>query len=603
MKKTKLLMLALISVLAVTVFASCDFLLGKCDHNFENGWCTDCGQADPDYTAPCVHEYVGGNCSKCGEADPSYKAPCAQHQYSNGTCTACGTVCAHTAYTDGKCAECKTDCKHTFVNGVCSVCNMPCKHNFEDGICSVCNTPCTHDYENGVCTDCGAKDPDCVPSDGGVSLYAPIVEKYKYLVTYKREFEELPPKGSSEPEYVDALYEMLAYYDPTMEMGYAYKDINSDGYKELVLIQSDAHIHAIFNIVDGAVQPLFVFQNGMGYTAPDGMIFYNLNYINDDGHQISSRHMTYMEKGKLVGIEYGWVDTDGDIETNEDTVYYTVGADGVRVVLTKDEYNLLSDKYAYNWDYPSRLTRLTGYVFNPVLITAVTNRKEADFSTYDTIIKTFGIMHSEVAGGKYEKTYWTSGKYDAAMIFKSEEDFYIYNKLIAACVLIRNNKDDTFGFAKKDLNGDGKEELILLEGTQFNVLAIFTEKDGKAVLLDTYSDLRQAFIDASGNIHVKQTVIPGYKQKDALYTVYEIKNGELSAKLSIGEEYRKKGSYSSEAYKWYKLEGGVRVDLTQDEWNTLYESYALDIGTTKYNVYTQNNAGLTFTEVPLAAEN
>ena len=151
------------------------------------------------------------------------------------------------------------------------------------------------------------------------------------------------------------------------------------------------------------------------------------------------------------------------------------------------------------------------------------------------------------------------------------------------------------------------DELILLEGTKHHVLAIFTEVSGKAVLLDTYNDLRTAFIDADGLIHVKQTVIPGYKDDDTLYTVYEIKDGKLSAKLSVGEEYRQSGKYSSEAYKWYKIEGGNRVELTEEEWNALYAEYALEIDSDeysgKYNAYTEKSAGLTFVQVPLAEEN
>ena len=44
------------------------------EHNYEEGSCTICGVADPDYVAPCEHDFVDGACTKCGEADPNYVA-------------------------------------------------------------------------------------------------------------------------------------------------------------------------------------------------------------------------------------------------------------------------------------------------------------------------------------------------------------------------------------------------------------------------------------------------------------------------------------------------------------------------------------------------
>ena len=66
-----------------------------CEHDFVDGTCTKCGEADPDYVPECEHDFVDGTCTKCGEADPDYEPPvddpCANgHNYVDGFCTECG---------------------------------------------------------------------------------------------------------------------------------------------------------------------------------------------------------------------------------------------------------------------------------------------------------------------------------------------------------------------------------------------------------------------------------------------------------------------------------------------------------------------------------
>ncbi len=51
-------------------------------HNFVDGACTECGEADPN--AEHQHNYVDGKC-ECGEVDPNHT-----HNYVDGTCTICG---------------------------------------------------------------------------------------------------------------------------------------------------------------------------------------------------------------------------------------------------------------------------------------------------------------------------------------------------------------------------------------------------------------------------------------------------------------------------------------------------------------------------------
>ena len=75
--KRKLLVaiLATILCLSVALLAACG-----CEHWYEDGICTKCGVADPDYdpnNAPHTHFYVQGSCNVCGEVDPNYVPPAA----------------------------------------------------------------------------------------------------------------------------------------------------------------------------------------------------------------------------------------------------------------------------------------------------------------------------------------------------------------------------------------------------------------------------------------------------------------------------------------------------------------------------------------------
>lgn len=565
MKKRKFMAFVLAAVMLLALLSACD----ACDHHYVEGVCSKCGLSDPDYQAPCIHEFVEGTCTKCGQADPHALPPC-DHVFVDGNCENCG----------------EEDPSY----------DLPCEHNFVDGVCTKCEDSdpdyrpaCVHNYVDGMCTKCGEADPDAHPADGGASLYEPITTKFKDLILYKYMNEVLPPRGEEEPFYMDVLHAVGAEYDPSLNFGYAIKDINGDGYAELLLMGVESRVYAMFTILDGEIVHVHTFQKGMGYIAPDGMVFYNEKGA--DNLSVS-KYMTHLVDGQLVGLEYGRIDAADGSES-----YYHV-VDGVREEITKDAYNQYGKYYGYYWDYPTRLTRLTGFRYYPALPAVIVAQSTADFSTYEAVIDTFGRMYTEVAlglGKKYEKTKWTGGAYDSMMLFNSDEDFYIYNRLIAACVLAQSSSSASFGYALRDLNQDGIDELILLE-SQYCVLAIFTQVEGRAVLLESFTDCRIAWIDADGLIHIQERTIPGLHKKDSLYYVCRVENGRLVRTLAIGVAHDTKGVQT----RWYQMVDGEAVEMEQPAWDALYVQYALDLGDTDPDVYTGENAQLTFMPVVAA---
>ena len=74
-----------------------------------------------------------------------------QHNFENGFCTVCGE-----------------ECEHNFENSICTICGKSCGHNFENGTCTICGKSCEHNFENGFCTVCDAFEPATDENEDGV---------------------------------------------------------------------------------------------------------------------------------------------------------------------------------------------------------------------------------------------------------------------------------------------------------------------------------------------------------------------------------------------------------------------------------------------------
>ena len=103
----------------------CDYTFGLAviealGHDYNEGQCTRCGDADPDYVAPHEHSFVDGKC-ECGEVDPDYTPETPDHEHS---------------FVDGKCECGETDPDYI----------APHEHSFIDGMC-----------------ECGEVDPNYTP--------------------------------------------------------------------------------------------------------------------------------------------------------------------------------------------------------------------------------------------------------------------------------------------------------------------------------------------------------------------------------------------------------------------------------------------------------
>jgi len=191
-------------------------------HNFENHVCTECGESHnivevPGKEATCTEKGLtdGTFCMDCGKFVVNQKdIPVKDHNYADGTCTMCGEAdpdckhestrvevfeanCSKEGTSTVICNDCgaevstetlPTNDNHAFHNGICLLCGaeevLPCEHEYEvvredkatcleNGYvwekCTKCGmennyevvSAGEHNYEAGKCTACGEADPNC----------------------------------------------------------------------------------------------------------------------------------------------------------------------------------------------------------------------------------------------------------------------------------------------------------------------------------------------------------------------------------------------------------------------------------------------------------
>lgn len=422
--------------------------------------------------------------------------------------------------------------------------------------------------------------------------YKDIIDKYTELVLAKSQEQPLEEPEDSSDEIEVALYEIVRDSTDPSIMGYATKDINSDGIDELVLLDKQQGLYALFT-VRGNTPVLLLRMDKMYYAAitPDGTIYAN-EYIRDKSDRTQVKTIV---DGKLEGLEYG-SETDGEIVT-----YYKT-ENGVRTEITKEEMVQLDRTFTFSiMISPRDETKTTGFRFVPIVTDASQGTAPIpDFTSYDGIISAYKIMVESFS--EYQEVSWINGEFDRLFTINDNETYDIFHQIFWGGIRIMptetyfgqeyaSDGDNSYGYAKKDLNGDGVEELILLNDN-YEIFALFTMKDGKAVFLD---GLYGAWIDENGRIY-KDVATGGLVSRDSEVYVYEIDGGELKNVIAVG--YRVNFYLQKEG--WYKIDGNTRTDISAEEGEAAYAVY--DIRPLGYcnEEYTRTFSGIEF--IPLMEE-
>lgn len=188
----------------------------------------------------------------------------------------------------------------------------------------------------------------------------------------------------------------------------------------------------------------------------------------------------------------------------------------------------------------------------------------ANFSSYDEIIRTYKAIVN--CFSYYTVEQYRNKEYTSTVDFPSKETEETYKKLFFSAFY--HYKDDYadkylvdgrnyFGYAIYDINGNGSDELILLND-HYAIIAIFTNRGGKPQLvIDNQPECR---IDGEGRICTQEYVNEINEYYPNFDWYYTVKVHELNEhdELVVVEEYQAINPHNDQGYSFY-------VDLTQGE--------------------------------------
>lgn len=423
-----------------------------------------------------------------------------------------------------------------------------------------------------------------------MKAYAPILEQYEALLRSKQAGDLLALSEDSTDQLTVKLYQIVEKCENVTTMGYATKDINEDGLLELVLLSKDSRPYALFTLKDQKPVLLTGTDIVLGGIYPNGQIYACTPYVPgaDQGFSLLAR----IVDGELTGLEFGVKTMDGQ------GVYYKV-EDGAYTELTSEDYRMLDNYYTSAFMQCHSATKESGFRFVPVLEdeSADSSAPQADFSTYDGILSAYKrIVESQA---DYTEQKWLSGEYDSLFTFADNTAYEIFNHIFMTSINQRPtttywgteympNANYAYGYAKKDLNGDGMEELILMTDN-YRILAIFTIKDGRAVWLKGVS---LAWIGEDGYVRTERSA-GIVTTRDGEYFIYQLVDGAWQQVVGVGCQV----NAFLERVNWYTTDGHTQTSISDQEGEDLLAQYdILPVGCTQ-NEYTKTHAGLPF--IPL----
>ena len=223
---------------------------------------------------------------------------------------------------------------------------------------SIINLPTTPNDEN-------EKKVENSPVFSGI--YADVLEQFRKFLLIKKNYEDYTTifvdQYPDRNEIINTLTQASIDIVPE-EAGYCIKDINGDGSDELILLDENYHIYALFTIVNSQIKVVDTFwgeTNHTGAIGSDGTI-YKHGYGKGDNYYGYARKIS--GKGELIGLIFKCVDnsvhtTEADDLTPFELEYFKE-INGERTVLRKESFIALYEEYSFIFSNPTETTKQSG---------------------------------------------------------------------------------------------------------------------------------------------------------------------------------------------------------------------------------------------------
>ena len=380
------------------------------------------------------------------------------------------------------------------------------------------------------------------------SVYGKLLSEYAALLKACTDDPDLSSvEAPTEKGLSDEVFNSLKTFIPEVEcvniyseMGYAFYDLDSDGTYECFLMKGDGTLYALYACKNGKPYPVEIYRGGtvrQGVLMENGTVF-TCHIIKEDDKLVSSEYyFSRFEGGEMVPFR-SYV-----INYQSDTAYAV--EDGEKRDFSSDENNELNYFLSGIMDTQNHkiYAKEAGLWFHSIN-TLTADSSESDTETPDTADKPVfdassyqAILASVTAMMPLAQEYgygtWARNGYDDAMVIGSPEDYRIYINLLRVCA---NNDGYTdvsgvehpkaIGYAYKDLNGDGSDELFILNEDS-DLITLFTLREGKSHMVWCASDCLSAALDEKGRLKVSR--YPGTSDQTMEYIIYELTpEGDLS---------------------------------------------------------------------------
>ena len=409
-------------------------------------------------------------------------------------------------------------------------------------------------------TACGGMTPEQQKE-----AYTPIIEQYTALLTAKQNGETLTPPdttGMSEGEaaIAEAVFETASACENPEKMAYTYKDMDGNGTLELLFLTSPMDLQAIFAL-DGKAPVLLACDDGEKdedwYFDAEGRVYSTVHTILDmEKKQIEATGIHFHVEGAELVQDVQYILTWFVVNNRPTSTEYFEVVDGTRQPIDEARYSELSADYNRVHDY-SGFQSIQRKLNAPRMIFLLDEQTETpptvDFSTYEAICETYKAISTRLED--YDTDDWLAGKYDNLFTYPDDVAYSYYQHLLYAAY--RGGTCE--GYDEIDLNGDGMDELVILN-EDYVIKAIFTQKNGMPVLLGAFG-YETCWLDGQGLIHIDRN--DGYELE---YSVYELtKKGDYNPVYSI---------LMTEDGNRYLVKDGEKKQITFEEsLDRLYNEY------------------------------